>query len=350
MRVAFFEVKDWERAYLTERLPHDTTYFDGGILPNPAAGPPAGGLHASPEAFSVKVAPVPDVDALSVFIHSQVTAQVLEGLPHLKFIATRSTGFDHIDLDACLSRGIVVSNVPSYGENTVAEHTMALLLMLSRKVHQSVLQVRSGRVGLGEMTGLDLQGKTIGVIGAGHIGLHVIRIARGFGMRVLAYDVRSDPFLADLLGFAYVSMDQLLAESDIVTLHCPLTEKTEHLMGRAQIGRMKRGALLINTARGGLVDTDALVGALESGRLGGAGLDVLEGEELIKEDKQLLAQPVDVERLRTAVRNRVLLARDDVVFTPHNAFNSREALVRILEVTLANLEAFRAGQPVHKVF
>ncbi len=350
MRVAFFEVKDWERAYLTERLPHDTTYFDGGILPNPAAGPPAGGLHASPEAFSVKVAPVPDVDALSVFIHSQVTAQVLEGLPHLKFIATRSTGFDHIDLDACLSRGIVVSNVPSYGENTVAEHTMALLLMLSRKVHQSVLQVRSGRVDLAELTGFDLQGKTIGVIGAGHIGLHVIRIARGFGMRVLAYDVRSDPFLADLLGFAYVSMDQLLAESDIVTLHCPLTEKTEHLMGRAQIGRMKRGALLINTSRGGLVDTDALVGALESGRLGGAGLDVLEGEELIKEDKQLLAQPVDVERLRTAVRNRVLLARDDVVFTPHNAFNSREALVRILEVTLANLEAYRAGQPVHKVF
>ncbi len=350
MRVAFFEVKDWERAYLTERLPHDTTYFDGGILPNPAAGPPAGGLHASPEAFSVKVAPVPDVDALSVFIHSQVTAQVLEGLPHLKFIATRSTGFDHIDLDACLSRGIVVSNVPSYGENTVAEHTMALLLMLSRKVHQSVLQVRSGRVDLAELTGFDLQGKTIGVIGAGHIGLHVIRIARGFGIRVLAYDVRSDPFLADLLGFAYVSMDQLLAESDIVTLHCPLTEKTEHLMGRAQIGRMKRGALLINTSRGGLVDTDALVGALESGRLGGAGLDVLEGEELIKEDKQLLAQPVDVERLRTAVRNRVLLARDDVVFTPHNAFNSREALVRILEVTLANLEAYRAGQPVHKVF
>ena len=350
MRVAFFEVKDWERAYLTERLPHDTTYFDGGILPNPAAGPPAGGLHASPEAFSVKVAPVPDVDALSVFIHSQVTAQVLEGLPHLKFIATRSTGFDHIDLDACLSRGIVVSNVPSYGENTVAEHTMALLLMLSRKVHQSVLQVRSGRVDLAELTGFDLQGKTIGVIGAGHIGLHVIRIARGFGMRVLAHDVRSDPLLADLLGFAYVSMDQLLAESDIVTLHCPLTEKTEHLLGRAQIGRMKRGALLINTSRGGLVDTDALVGALESGRLSGAGLDVLEGEELIKEDKQLLAQPVDVERLRTAVRNRVLLARDDVVFTPHNAFNSREALVRILEVTLANLEAYRAGQPVHKVF
>jgi D-lactate dehydrogenase len=331
MRVAFFEVKDWEQAYLTERLTHDNTHFDGGTLPTTGTS-------------------LGDVDALSVFIHSQVTPQVLEAMPNLKFIATRSTGFDHIDLDTCLKRGIVVSNVPSYGENTVAEHTLALLLMMSRKVHQSVLQVRSGHVELAELTGFDLHGKTIGVIGAGHIGLHVIRIARGFGMRVLAYDVRSEPFLADLLGFTYVTMDQLLGESDIVTVHCPLTEKTHHLIGRSQISRMKRGAVLINTSRGGLVDTDAVVGALESGRLSGVGLDVLEGEELVKEEKQLLQQPVDVERLRTAVRNRVLLSRDDVVFTPHNAFNSREALVRILEVTLANLEAFRVGQPMHKVF
>ena len=231
----------------------------------------------------------------------------------------------------------------------MAEHTIALLLMLSRKVHQSVLQMRSGRVDLAELTGFDLQGKTIGVIGAGHIGLHVIRIARGFGMRVLAFDTRRDPFLADLLGFEYASMDQLLAESDIVTLHSPLTDKTYHLLGREQFARMKSGAMIVNTARGGLIDTDALVEALESGKLGGAGLDVLEGEELIKEEKQLLQQPLDVERLRMAVRNRVLLERDDVVFTPHNAFNSREALLRILDVTLANLEAFRAGQPVHRV-
>lgn len=289
------------------------------------------------------------LQALSVFIYSHVTREVLDALPELKFIATRSTGFDHIDVEACRSRGIAVSNVPSYGENTVAEHTVALLLMLSRKVHQSVLQMRSGRVDLAELTGFDLQGKTIGVIGAGHIGLHVIRIARGFGMRVLAFDVRRDPFLADLLGFEYATVDRLLAESDIVTLHSPLTDKTHHMLGRGEFAKMKQGAMIVNTARGGLIDTDALVEALESGKLGGAGLDVLEGEELVKEEKQLLQQPLDVERLRTAVRNRVLLARDDVVFTPHNAFNSREALVRILEVTLANLEAFRAGSPVHRV-
>ena len=330
MRVAFFEVKDWEKTFLSERLPSDEVYFSPDVLSHP--GEELRGLQA-----------------LSVFIYSHVTREVLDALPALKFIATRSTGFDHIDVAACRSRGITVSNVPSYGENTVAEHTIALLLMLSRKVHQSVLQMRSGRVDLAELTGFDLQGKTIGVIGVGHIGLHVIRIARGFGMRVLAYDIRRDPFLADLLGFEYANMDRLLAESDIVTLHSPLTERTHHLLGREQFARMKRGAMIVNTARGGLIDTDAMVEALESGQLGGAGLDVLEGEELIKEEKQLLQQPLDVERLRMALRNRVLLAREDVVFTPHNAFNSREALVRILEVTLANLEAFRAGAPVNRV-
>jgi D-lactate dehydrogenase len=330
MDLAFFEVKDWERAFLAERLPSGKTYFSPGILTIP--GEELRGLQA-----------------LSVFIYSRVTREVLEALPELKIIATRSTGFDHIDVEACRSRGIAVSNVPSYGENTVAEHTIALLLMLSRKVHQSVLQMRSGRVDLAELTGFDLQGKTIGVIGSGHIGLHVIRIARGFGMRVLAFDVRRDPFLADLLGFEYATMDRLLAESDIVTLHSPLTDKTYHMLGHDEFARMKTGAMIVNTARGGLIDTDALVEALESGKLGGAGLDVLEGEELIKEEKQLLQQPLDVERLRMAVRNRVLLARDDVVFTPHNAFNSKEALVRILEVTLANLDAFRSGQPAHRV-
>jgi D-lactate dehydrogenase len=330
MKVAFFEVKDWERAYLAERLPSDDTTFSPGILAAPGED-------------------LLGVQALSVFIYSHVTREALDALPELKFIATRSTGYDHIDLETCRRRGIAVSNVPSYGENTVAEHSMALLLMLSRKVHQSVLQVRSGRVDLAELTGFDLQGKTIGVIGAGHIGLHVIRIARGFGMHVLAFDVHRDPFLADLLGFEYATLDRLLAESDIVTLHSPLTEKTHHLLGREQFAGMKKGAMIVNTARGGLIDTDALVEALESGKLGGAGLDVLEGEELIKEEKQLLQQPLDVERLRMALRNRVLLAREDVVFTPHNAFNSKEALVRILEVTLANLEAFRIEQPAHRV-
>ncbi len=331
MRIAFFEIKDWEQRYLADRLPETTAHFESGSLD------------------AARLTALRDVECLSVFIYSRVTPEALAALPALRMIATRSTGFDHIDLEACRKRGVAVSNVPSYGENTVAEHTFALLLMLSRKVHQSYAQVRAGRVDLAGLTGFDLQGKTIGVIGAGRIGLHVIRIARGFGMPVLACDVRRDPFLADLLGFRYVEMERVLGESDIVTLHCPLTPATRHLIGREQIRQMKPGALLVNTARGALVDTDALVEALESGQLGGAGLDVLEGEELIKEEKQLLHEKLDVERLHAAVRNRVLLAREDVVFTPHNAFNSHEALVRILDTTLANLQAYRAGQPVNRV-
>ncbi len=331
MQVAFFEVKEWEREYLAGRLAGDALLFE----PAP--------LEAS------RLDRLREVECLSVFIYSRVTPQVLGAMPALRLIATRSTGFDHIDLDACRRRGIAVSNVPTYGENTVAEHTFALILMLARKVHQSYIQVREGHVELAALTGFDLQGKMIGVVGAGRIGLHVIRIARGFGMRVLACDVHRDPFLAELLGFQYAPLERVLEESDIVSLHCPLTPETRHLVGGAQFERMKKGALLLNTARGGLVDTDALVEALESGKLGGAGLDVLEGEELIKEEKQLLHERLDVQRLHTAVRNRILLARDDVVFTPHNAFNSHEALLRILDTTLENVTAYRAGRPVNRV-
>ena len=329
MKAIFYEVKDWERLYLHERLKHWTLHFEPGAV----------------DAAAATVAS--DADCLSVFIYSTLNESVLARFPAVRMIATRSTGYDHMDLKECRRRGISVSNVPSYGENTVAEHTFALILMLTRKVHQSYNQVRAGHLERAMLTGFDLQGKTLGVVGAGHIGLHAIRIGRGFGMRVLTHDVRRDPFLADLLGFSYVSLETLLAESDIVSLHCPLTPATRHIIGPAQLRRMKPGALLINTARGGLVDTDALIEALNGGRLGGAGLDVIEGEELIKEEKQLLYEPHTLEQLRAATRNRILLGRDDVVYTPHNAFNSREALERILDTTIANLEAFRAGTPIN---
>lgn len=331
MKAAFFEVKKWERAYLAGRLKDWTLEFEERTVQ--AAGNQA----------------ARDAECLSVFIYSRLDRQALDAFPQLKLIATRSTGFDHVDVESCRRRGIAACNVPSYGENTVAEHTFALILMLSRKVHQSYNQVRAGHIERAMLTGFDLQGKTLGVVGAGHIGLHAIRIGRGFGMRVLAADTRQDPFLADLLGFSYAPLERLLEESDILSLHCPLLPTTRRIIGREQFRRMKRGALLINTARGGLVDTDALVEALESGQLGGAGLDVVEGEELIKEEKQLLHEPESIERLRAAVRNRVLLSHDSVVFTPHNAFNSREALERILDTTIANLEAFQEGKPINAV-
>lgn len=331
MKAAFFETKDWERDYLRQRLPGAELHFEAG---------PVGARN---------LLQVKDVEYLSVFIYSRVTAEVIAGLPHLKLIATRSTGYDHVDLEACRARGVRVANVPTYGENTVAEHTFAIILMLSRRIHDSIAQVRGGHVERANLTGFDLQGKTMGVIGAGRIGLHVIRIARGFGMKVLAFDTQRDPFLAELLSFEYTDLERLLQASDILSLHCPLNAATRHMIAQPQFAKMKRGALLINTARGGLVDTDALIAALDSGQLGGAGLDVLEGEELIQEEKQLLYEKQNVEQLRTALRNRLLLERENVIFTPHNAFNSREALLRILDTTLANLEAHRAGRPANCV-
>jgi D-lactate dehydrogenase len=331
MKVIFYEIKDWERRYLEERLKDKDwkLFFESGTV----------------DASSVAEAKT--ADCISVFIYSQLDARSLDKFPAARLIATRSTGFDHIDLQECRRRKITVSNVPSYGENTVAEHTFALILMLSRKVHQSYNQVRAGHLERAMLTGFDLQGKTLGVVGAGRIGLHAIRIGRGFGMRVLTYDIHRDPFLADLLGFTYARLETLLAESDIVSLHCPLLPATRHIIGREQLAQMKPGALLINTARGGLVDTDALIEALDSEKLGGAGLDVVEDEELVKEEKQLLQEPHTLEQFRAATRNRMLLARDDVVFTPHNAFNSQEALERILDTTIADLEAFRDGSPIN---
>lgn len=331
MKAIFFEVKDWERDYLTPNFPEDKLEFtheplDEAHLPGAR-----------------------DYDCISPFVYSRVTETVLSAFPQLRMVATRSTGYDHIDTKTCAHRAIAVANVPSYGENTVAEHTFALILSLSRNVHKSYRHAVEGRVDLASLVGFDLQGKTLGVIGAGRIGLHVIKIARGFGMRVLVSDVRQDGFLAELLNFRYSPLEPLLAESDIVTLHAPHMPATHHLICRERLAVMKRGALLINTSRGGLVDTDALIEALSSGQLGGAGLDVLEGEELIKEEHQLLHAPQAAEALHALVRRSVLIKMDNVVFTPHNAFNSHEAHRRILDTTIENLRAWQSGQSLNRV-
>ena len=285
------------------------------------------------------------VEIASVFIYSTLRAETLRRMPRLKMIATRSTGFDHIDLAVCRKRGITVSTVPFYGENSVAEHTFALILALSRKVHQAYFRTIRGDFSFEGLEGFDLNGKTIGIIGTGHIGLHAARIARGFGMRVIAYDVHPNPFMAETLGFEYVPFDQLLKISDILSLHAPDNPKTHHMINKGNIRQIKRGALLINTARGGLVETEALTLALDQGILSGAGLDVLEGEELIKEERQILSKDFSMERLKTLLQNHILLNRENVVITPHIAFNSREAFQRIVGTTVSNIESFLAGRP-----
>lgn len=328
MKIVLYEAEDWVESYLDEKdlEPYQFTFIKEELDESNAA------LAA-------------DADIVSVFIYSKVSKAALDQMPNVKMIATRSTGFDHIDLEECSRRGIVVSNVPRYGENTVAEHAFALILALARKIKQSVQKTNQLKFDLEGLRGFDLKDKTLGVVGAGAIGLHAIRIGRGFGMRVLAFDAFPQPILAEVLGFEYAPLDRLLQESDVITLHVPLNDKTFHLINKDNIRLIKRGAILINTARGGVVDTDALAMALDEGILSGAGLDVLEGEESIKEEAQLLTESLPVEKLRAIVRSYALLHRDNVIITPHVAFYSIEAEHRIIDTTVENIESFLAGHP-----
>lgn len=325
MRIAFFEIQGWERPLLEEAFKDHELFFSEKPLQDS------------------DLPTIKDFEALSVFIYSRVGREIIENMPNLKLVATRSTGYDHIDLDAARVKNVIVSNVPTYGEHTVAEHTFALILALSRNVHKSHVRRLKSDFSIEGLKGFDLKDKTIGVVGAGKIGLHVIRIARGFGMRVLAYDAFQNNFLSDVLDFDYVPLDRLFAESDIITLHTPYNEKTHHLINEHSIAKIKRGALLVNTARGELVDNDALIQALDQGILAGAGLDVIEGEHLIKEEKELLSGTKISGDLSELVNDHNLLRRDNVVYTPHIAFYSEEALHRILRTTIENITCFVDG-------
>jgi D-lactate dehydrogenase len=327
MKVAFFEVEKWEKDRYRTRLRDIETVF------------------SRETAHETDLSGLADSWGICVFIYSHLTADILKEFPELKLIATRSTGFDHIDIDVCKKRKIHVVNVPFYGENTVAEHTFALILALSRNVHKAYCRTIRQDFSLEELQGFDLKRKTLGVIGCGKIGLHVIRIAKGFGMEVLAYDTKREIFLAEVLGYRYVPFEELLGASDVISLHVPYSKHTHHLISKESLKKVKRGAILINTARGGLVDTEALVWALDQGIIGGAGLDVLEGEELMLEEGYALKKNYSKDVLKTFVQNQMLLRREDVVITPHNAFNSREATLRILDTTCENIYKFIEGRP-----
>ena len=329
--VVFFEMEEWGSDFLRSR--NLTEQIESFKEP----------LHARSAAMS------PNAEIVSVFIYSEVTKEVIAAMPNLKMVATRSTGYDHIDVATCTERGIIVSNVPRYGENTVAEHAFGLILALSRKIYHAVLHTTRLDFGTTGLRGFDLKGKTLGVIGAGAIGMHVIRIGKGFGMNVLAYDTNQQQLLAEVLGYRYVTLEELLSQSDVISLHVPLIPETHHLINHDTIRLIKPGAILINTARGAIVDTSALVIALNEWIISGAGLDVLEGEETIKEEAQLLAESLPVEKLRTMVQNYALLHRDNVIITPHIGFYSVEAEERIMETTIDNIRLFQSGTPQNVV-
>jgi D-lactate dehydrogenase len=268
-------------------------------------------------------------------------------LPRLRLIATRSTGFDHIDLDYCRRSGITVCNVPDYGDHTVAEHAFALLLALCRHLVEAAERTRRGDFSTTGLRGFELAGKTLGVVGLGRIGRRVATIGRGFGMAVLAFDPRPDPGAAEALGLRYTRLDDLLARSDVVSLHVPGGEGTRHLIGAAELARMKPEALLINTSRGGVVDAEALVRALASGHLAGAGLDVVIEERALEEEAEIFRSDAAVppERLRALVADHALLRFPNVIVTPHIAYDTREGVARIIDTTLGNIAAFSAGTP-----
>lgn len=331
LKAAFFEVQDWEEQLLREGLKE----FEVRLFKEPLD--------------EKNVNQAQDAEVISVFIYSNINREIISKLSKARLIATRSTGFDHIDLKACTERGITVCNVPVYGDTTVAEHTFALILSLSRMIHDSYERTRQGDFTCEGVRGFDLNGKVLGVLGTGRIGTKVIEIAKGFKMQVLAYDRFPNTNLADSLGFQYVDWPDLLKRSDVVSLHLSLTDETFHFLNKDTISMMKQGAVVINTARGGLIDSQALTEALLNGHLKGAGLDVLEEEALIREEAQLLLDNVPRERLATMLKTHILLRLKNVIITPHCAFNSKESLERLVSVTIENIKAFTEGKPQNVV-
>ncbi len=329
MKISFFEVQEWEEQ-LKNAFP-EATFTDHRIDAENA------------DQYT-------ETELISCFVYSDLSRPVLEKLPHLKCIATRSTGFDHIDTAYCKEKGIIVCNVPEYGSNTVAEFTFALIINLTRKMYQSVNQAKQLNFNHDEIRGVDLFGKTIGIIGLGKIGINVARIAKGFQMKIMVFNRSHDDQLASEVGFSYVDLDTLFSQSDIISLHLPLTPETKHIINADAISKMKKGVFLINTARGGLIESEALMNGLKQQILSGVALDVLEEEQSLTDEAAVLNKHYKKEvDLKTLVLDHMLINHPNVLITPHNAFNSIEALNRIDEITVKNIQAFLAGQPANSV-
>lgn len=282
--------------------------------------------------------------AVCLFANDHANATTMMAFAHMRvrLIALRCAGFNNVDVGAAASHGLTVARVPAYSPHAVAEHTFALLLSLVRKVHRAYNRVREGNFALDGLMGFDLSGKTLGIVGVGNIGSVVARIADGFGCKVLAADPVHRPE-CESLGLQYVSLNDLLSRSDIVTLHCPLNEGTKHLLNAAALAQTKSGAVLINTSRGAVIDTQAVIQALKEHRLGGLAIDVYEEEDALFFEDRSEEPIVDEQFLR-------LLTFPNVLVTGHQGFFTVEAMRNIAETTMANLDTFEeTGKPLHEV-
>jgi D-lactate dehydrogenase len=333
MRIGYFESRDEDVRILRPLLrDHELRLFPG---------------HLSAETPDDRIA---DLEAISVSIGAVLGRRLLSRLPALRCVATRSTRADHLDLQALDERRIAVLNVPDYGENTVAEHTFALILALSRKVAAAFLRTRARRFDVEGLEGMDLRGRTLGVVGCGRIGARVAELGRAFDMSVEVHDLAPAPSLAARLGFTYQPFHAVLAHADILSLHVPLTPDTHHLIDERALAMVRPGVILINTSRGEVVDTGALLRALDRGVVAACGLDVLEGERAILEEAELLEgarlRPDDA---RVLLEAWGLIDRPNVVVTPHIGFFSHDAIERIVRTTADNLLGFASGNPPNRI-
>lgn len=325
MKIAFFGTHRFERTYFE----HANRDFDHTIdfLEVPLSVQTAALAAGYP--------------AVCVFVNDRLDRRVLERIyaGGTRVIALRCAGFNNVDLETAERLGLKVVRVPDYSPFAVAEHAVALILSLNRKLHRAHTRVREGNFSLDGLVGFDLHGKTVGVVGTGKIGAVLCKIMHGFGCKVLAFDMKPDSELTAQAAVRYVDLPTLFRNSDIISLHVPLTPQTRHLIDERAIQSMKPGVMLINTGRGALIDTPALVQGLKEGRIGSAGLDVYEEEE------NIFFQDLSEEILRDDVLAR-LLTFPNVLITSHQAFLTREALERIAAVTLGNVAAFENGKPL----
>lgn len=318
MRIAVFSTKPYDRRFLSEanvEFGHELVYFEPRL--------------------TAQTCPLADgFPVVCPFVNDQLDAQVLLSLSRqgTRLVSLRCSGFNNVDVRAAEQLDIAVTRVPAYSPHAVAEHTVGLVLALARKLHKAYNRVREGNFALDGLIGYDLHGRTVGVVGTGKIGTIVAQILNGFGCRVLAYDVARNTQI-ESMGGRYVDLNELFAEADVITLHCPLVHETHHLIDEEAIARMKRGVMLINTSRGALIDTRAVIRALKSGKVGAMGLDVYE------EEADLFFEDLSNRVIQDDVFSR-MLTFPNVIVTGHQAFFTEDAMRAIAQTTLENVTAF----------
>jgi D-lactate dehydrogenase len=329
MKIAVFEIEPWMEDHIRALLPDQEIIFTKEPL-----------TESNASEFS-------DIEAVSVFVFSKVTSGVIASLPQLKLISARSTGYDHIDLKSAKEKDIIVTNVPTYGSITVAEHTWSLILAVSRNLALSHDRTEKADFDIAGLRGFDLEGKTLGLAGLGEIGRKVAQMSQGFGMKLRVFSRSQDQeFASQFDNCVFVDrIEDVLTHSDVISFHVPLVKETFHLVNIDNYHHLKKGCIIINTSRGPIIETKALIKGLQDGIIRGAGLDVLESEAVIKDERLVdidhLPQP---QELTEAYLNHVLIDMDNVIITPHNAFNSDESIIRLVNTNIQNIIHFANGE------